>query len=39
MLKMNSECSFSEVTYLSTLYNGGLALLLFNLISAAYILY
>lgn len=39
MLRVSNTCSFGEVSYISTLYNGGIALLLFNIISAGYILY
>lgn len=39
MLKVKNSCSFSEVTYITTLFNGGLVLLLFNIISFAYIFY
>lgn len=39
LLNIEHDCQISEITYIGTLYNGGIILLLFNVVSAAYILY
>ncbi|KAM3145421.1 hypothetical protein pb186bvf_002465 [Paramecium bursaria] len=39
LLDDDKQCGFQQETYISTLYHGGLILLLFNIIGAAYILY
>ncbi|CAK80775.1 unnamed protein product (macronuclear) [Paramecium tetraurelia] len=39
LLNIDHDCQLSEITYISTLYHGGIIILLFNIVSACYILY